>query len=65
MKKKLCWKIGLAFDVSLYQHGLDKFSVVYGKQIKENLSYSDAALELGASIMHALACDDKLDNREG
>ena len=34
------------------------------KQIKNNLTYAEAAAELGACIMHAAACEGKLDNGE-
>jgi hypothetical protein len=62
---KTCWKSdGLPFGVTLQQRGRDSFRVVYGKQIKDGLTYAQAAGELGAAIMHALACDERLDNRE-
>lgn len=63
MKKTLCWKYdNLGFPIELWQTGLDEFKVVYGKQSNGELSYGQAATELGGSIMHALACDGKLDN---
>jgi hypothetical protein len=61
--KKLCHKI-TELGVRLEQAGIDNFTVTYGKQVKSRLCYSDAALEYGACIMHALACEGKLDNRE-
>jgi len=63
---KTCIKITrLAFPVRLEQYGASGlFRVVYGKQVKRGLSYGQAAFELGKSIMHALACDGKLDNSE-
>lgn len=65
MAQKICHTIeGLAFPISLIQTGKDRFTVVYGKQTKKRLSYAQAAEEYGAAIMHALACDGKLDNRE-
>lgn len=36
--------------------------VTYGKQIKSNLTYAQAAKELGECIFHHLACEGKLDN---
>lgn len=66
MKTKLCFAIPasqIPFGVQLLQSGKDNFSVTYGKQIKHGLTYANAASELGAAIMHALACDGKLDNR--
>jgi len=65
MKTTLCFEEHTgAFPVLLHQTGLDRFKVTYGKQIKSGLNYSDAAHELGACLMHAMACDGKLDNRE-
>lgn len=60
MKKKLCFKI---IDIELIQNGRDKFTVKYGLQVKKNLCYEEAASELGACIMHSLACFNELDNR--
>lgn len=53
----------VSFRVKLEQHGPDNFRVTYGKQVTDGMNYRDAALELGACLMHALACDGKLDNR--
>ena len=52
-----------AFPIHLDQQGKDRFTVVYGLQVKNDLDYSEAAMELGSCIMHALACEGKLDNR--
>jgi hypothetical protein len=51
------------FPISIHQNGFDNFAVVYGLQVKNKLTYDEAALELGACLMHALACDERLDNR--
>jgi len=51
------------WDITLKQAGPNNFTVIYGLQIKSHLNYSDAAHELGCCIMHALACEGKLDNR--
>lgn len=65
MKSTLCHEItDIAFGVKLEQNGIDRFTVTYGKQVKRNLNYSQAAHEYGACIMHALACGGKLDNSE-
>jgi hypothetical protein len=53
----------LAFPLRLIQTDFDKFTVEYGKQATKGLDYTRAATELGACIMHALACDGHLDNR--
>lgn len=50
--------------IELTQRGRDSFAVRYGLQVKTGLDYAAAALELGACIMHAAACDGLLDNRE-
>ena len=50
--------------IRLTQEGVDRFTVHYGKQVTGNLTYSDAARELGACIMHAAAGQGMLDNRE-
>lgn len=65
MKKTLCFEIKeteIAFGIRLFQTGKNKFSVEYGSQNDTNLSYSQACMELGRSIMHALACDSKIKN---
>ena len=52
-----------AWPIHLDQQGKDRFTVVYGLQVKKDLNYGEAASELGSCIMHALACEGKLDNR--
>jgi hypothetical protein len=66
MAKRTCFELtdNDVAPIRLIQVGKDNFTVQYGKQVKQKLSYSKAALELGSAIMHALACDGKLDNRE-
>ncbi len=54
---------GFAFPIQLFQRGKDSFRVVYGLQITDHLTYAQAATELGACIMHALALEGRLDNR--
>lgn len=49
-------------SVTLQQRGRDNFAVRYGKQVRAELTYSQACKELGAAIMHQLACDGALDN---
>lgn len=51
-------KIG--YEIKLLQITKDSFCVTYGKQISVGLTYSQAAQELGECIMHALACEGKL-----
>lgn len=64
MKRTLCHELAIAgFPIQLWQEGKDNFKVIYGKQVKANLTYARAAAEYGECIMHALACDGVLDNR--
>ena len=51
----------IPFGIELRQKRRKNFSVKYGEQIKENLSYVEAATEFGLCLMHALNCDGKLD----
>lgn len=49
--------------IKLEQAGIQNFIVTYGQQVTKNLRYPEACAELGACIMHALACAGRLDNR--
>ena len=49
--------------IELQQTGIDKFTVVYGLQVKSGLSYARAAHELGECIMHFQSCEGTIDNR--
>ena len=60
---KLCWSSD-EWTVKLYQRGVDRFTVQYGLQTDQELSYGEACAKLGQAILHALACDGELDNRE-
>lgn len=59
----LCYELPAA-KIKLEQNSADSFTVTYWKQVEEGLTYNDAATELGACIMHYLACVNKLDNSE-
>lgn len=62
-KPKLCYAIKIAgYSITLEQQAKSNFIVTYGKQVDRNLSYNNAALMFGAAIMHALACEGRLDN---
>jgi len=64
MTKQLCIELpDLAFPVKLEQTGLNSFTVTYGLQVRKYLCYTQACTELGACIMHALACDGKLSSQ--
>ena len=56
-------KAGFEIKIEQYEKGAKGFRVTYGNQVKDHLSYADAAKELGESIFHALACEGKLDLR--
>jgi hypothetical protein len=49
------------FKIELKRKSNNNFSVIYGKQFKDGVTYADAAKELGECIMHALALEGKLD----
>ena len=64
---KLVWHTRIAdMPISLHQRSRrrDTFTVVYWKQVKTDLNYGEACAELGMAMLHALACDGKLDNGE-
>ena len=61
MSIKLCYSTEIAgFKIELHQRRPDSFRVTYGLEIKDDLSYRDAALALGRAIMHASACEGKV-----
>lgn len=62
--KRRCFETHIsAWPITLDQYGPDDFTVTYGKQVDEHLTYVQAATKLGLAIMHALACERQLDNR--
>ena len=59
------FKIEIAgYNIVLSQTEPDNFTVQYGEEIESNLDYSQAAKSIGFCIMHALACDGKINNGE-
>ncbi len=52
--------LDIQFGVTLYQTSKNFFAVLYGKQLKEKLTYEEAATEFGLCIMHALTCEGKI-----
>ena len=54
--------IGYPIVLKQSESGKKLFTVTYGLQITKDLSYSEACTELGQCILHALACESKLDN---
>jgi hypothetical protein len=49
------------YNIQLRKRSANNFAVTYGKLVKVGLTYAEAAKELGQCIMHALACEGKLD----
>jgi hypothetical protein len=49
------------FEIAIGVHN-NTFTVKYGKEVQAGLSYTKAATELGAAIMHALCCEGMLPN---
>ncbi len=48
--------------IRLYQMDPDNYAVQYGKQLDHSLSYEEAVAKLGQAMMHALACEGRLNN---
>lgn len=48
------------FKIEIFQTSRSKFTVIYGKQVKTNLTYDEAASEFGQCVLHALACEGKI-----
>ena len=51
----------VGFPVRLYQAKNGKFSVLYGAELHDGLSYDEAAREFGLCLLHALACTGRID----
>lgn len=59
---KTVYRVEIAgMDITLRKRSNNSFTVVYGKQVHNGLTYANAAKELGECIMHALALEGKLD----
>lgn len=56
---KLCFALE---NIELKQQKKNQFSVRYGKQLTNYLTYEAAAKNLGECIMHWAACNGDLDN---
>ena len=46
--------------IEVRQQGRDRFSVRYGAQVDEGLTYADACAKLGEAIMHDATCEGKI-----
>lgn len=51
----------LDYPIILMQEGQDSFSVVYGLEVKNNLSYAAAKEEFADVFFHALALAGRID----
>ena len=49
-------------DVKLGQTSNKLFTVIYGQQITEGLTYTQAGHKLGLCLMHLADCNNLLDN---
>jgi hypothetical protein len=68
MKKHVCFTTKLAeWNITLEQQASGRsrdFTVTYGSQVKDHLTYAQAARELGSCLMHALSCEGQVDNSQ-
>ena len=53
---------GCLIEVKQDQNKAALFTVTYGLQVKDGLTYARAAKELGECIFHHLACESELNN---
>lgn len=61
----VCYRVTMAgFPIELKQENARRrtFTVSYGADVRRGLTYAQAAAALGQSIMHALACESRLNN---
>lgn len=64
MKKPLLQITGIAINdgyvIQLHQVSKTRYLVSYGQQVKTNLTWQEAATELGNCIFHQLECNGKI-----
>lgn len=49
--------------IEVYQRGENgRFTILYGKSLKEKLTYADACKEFGECVFHLEACNGKVGN---
>ncbi|MCB0711318.1 MAG: hypothetical protein KDD67_03205 [Ignavibacteriae bacterium] len=53
-----------AFPLIIEQTGKDCFTVTYGRQVRQSLSYGDAAREFGYCLFHLMTCEGRLDDSD-
>ena len=59
---KTVFTLNLRYPIRVTQHREKTFRVTYGQQVRDHLTYAEAAWALGECILHALACEGKIDN---
>ena len=67
VKDRTCFEIPdteIAYGIKLTQQGKNKFTVRYGAQTEQHLTYEEAGKSLGEAILHALCCDGKIETTE-
>ena len=52
------------YEITLQQNSKGEFIVSYGYQQYKTDSYKQAAKEIGVCILHALACEGKIEVKE-
>ena len=58
----IIFQTAIGAPIIVRQAASRSFSVQYGKQLTSDLSYEEAAKELGYCIFHALACESKIED---
>ena len=53
---------GFIIKIEQQENTRGLFRVSYGAQVRDNLTYIEAAKEYELCVLHALACEGKLDN---
>jgi hypothetical protein len=53
---------GLEIELAQNRSGQKLFKVRYGESVKTDLTYAQASMEVGASVLHSLACQGLIDN---
>lgn len=63
-RMKNCFECGEGASTIILEQHPDSllFRMNYGRQVRDNLTYAEAATELGGCIMHLQACADLLDS---
>lgn len=61
-KRRVVFPTEHQFDVVLVQTSECLFRVEYGADIRDNLTYEEAAMNLGSCLMHARCCNGEIEN---